>query len=86
MGSVRTAGYAIGEGRTSPRLEAIAGIRSDHVPGWLQARAGSPDPSGGYVQVSRRFHRSDRNKHPPFERQIWCAGQNLKVSLKDTHS
>jgi len=26
--------YAIGEDRTSPWLEAIAGIRGDHVPGW----------------------------------------------------
>ena len=24
------------------------------------------------------FHRSDRNKHPPFERQIWCAGQSVQ--------
>ena len=55
MGSVRTAGYAIGEDRTSPRLEAIAGIRSDHVPGWLQARSGSPDPLEGTVRCSRRF-------------------------------
>ena len=31
VGSGRTAGYAIGEGRTSPWLEAIAGIRGDHV-------------------------------------------------------
>ena len=23
-------------------------------------------------------HRSDRNKHPPFERQIWCAGQSVQ--------
>ena len=36
-----------------------------------QARAGSPDPSGGYLHVSRRlFHRSDRNKQPPFERLV----------------
>eukprot|EP00964_Phaeocystis_antarctica_P034033 scaffold19352_cov66-Phaeocystis_antarctica.AAC.3 len=47
FGSDRTAGYAIGEGRTSPWLEApLQGSASDHVPGWrLQARAGSPDPS-----------------------------------------
>ena len=30
FGSGRTAGYAIGEERTSPWLEAITGTRSDH--------------------------------------------------------
>ena len=33
MGSGRTAGYAIGEDRTSPWLRAIAGICGDHAPG-----------------------------------------------------
>jgi len=32
FGSGRTAGYAIGEGRTSPWLEAIAGIRERPCP------------------------------------------------------
>ena len=53
FGSGGTAGYAIGEGRTSPWLEAIAGIRERPCP-----RLGSkpvPAPrtrSEGYVQVS----------------------------------
>ena len=43
----RTAGYAIGEGRTSPWLRAIAGIRGVRIPGLAQARAGSPEPLRG---------------------------------------
>jgi hypothetical protein len=39
FGSGRTAGYGIGEGRTSPWLEAIAGIRRRSYP-----RLGSPSP------------------------------------------
>ena len=54
FGSGRTAGYAIGEDRTSPWLEAIAGIRGDHVQAGLQARAGSPDPLRGAVRTSAR--------------------------------
>eukprot|EP00964_Phaeocystis_antarctica_P034460 scaffold19600_cov109-Phaeocystis_antarctica.AAC.1 len=51
FGSGRTAGYAIGEGRTSPWLEAIAGIRERPYPRpGLQARAGSTDPIRGTRQ------------------------------------
>ena len=46
FGSDRTAGYAIGEGRTSPWLEAIAGIRSDHIP------AGEDDQEGSDAEGS----------------------------------
>ena len=46
MGSGRSAGYAVGEGRTSPRLGAMAGIRNGHVPGRLHARAWLPVPVG----------------------------------------
>jgi hypothetical protein len=42
--------YAIGEDRTSPWLEAIAGIRGDHVPGW------APRPC--------RLSLHDRRVHP----------------------
>ena len=53
FGSRRTAGYAIGEDRTSPWLEAIAGIRGDHVPGW----APSPCrlPRGGQRSTRKFF-------------------------------
>ena len=47
LGSGRSAGYAIGEGRTSPWLRAIAGIRGVRIPGLAQARAGSPEPLRG---------------------------------------
>ena len=48
FGSGRTAGYAIGEGRTSPWLEAIAGIRGDHVPGWAPSPCRLPGPVTRY--------------------------------------
>jgi hypothetical protein len=51
FGSGRTAGYAIGEDRTSPWLEAIAGIRSDHVPGWAPSPCRLPGPVTRYGAV-----------------------------------
>ena len=51
FGSGRTAGYAIGEGRTSPWLEAIAGIRGDHVPGWAPSPCRLPGPVTRYGAV-----------------------------------
>ena len=50
LGSGRSAGCAIGEGRTSPRLGAMAGICSGRIPGGLLPLLGSPD---------RRRHASD---------------------------
>ena len=44
FGSGRTAGYAIGEERTSPWLEAIAGIRSNRIPGWAPSPCRLPGP------------------------------------------
>ena len=44
FGSGRTAGYASGEDRTSPWLEAIAGIRSDCIPGWAPSPCRLPGP------------------------------------------
>ena len=45
LGSGRSAGCAIGEGRTSPRLGAMAGIRCGRIPGGLHALAWLPVPS-----------------------------------------
>ena len=65
FGSGRTAGYAIGEGRTSPWLEAIAGIRQRPCP-----RLGSkPVPAPRTRHEVRDMspsgsHRRDRLKHP----------------------
>jgi hypothetical protein len=65
FGSGRTAGYAIGEGRTSPWLEAIAGIRERPYP-----RLGSkpvPAPRTRYEvrdMSPSGSHRRDRLKHP----------------------
>jgi hypothetical protein len=65
FGSGRTAGYAIGEGRTSPWLEAIAGIRQRPYPRLSSKPVPAPrtryevrdmSPSGS--------HRRDRLKHP----------------------
>jgi hypothetical protein len=53
FGSGRTAGYAIGEDRTSPWLEAIAGIRQRSCP-----RLGSkpvPAPRTRYLLTSTRY-------------------------------
>ena len=44
LGSGRSAGCAIGEGRTSPRLGAMAGICSGRIPGGLHALAWLPVP------------------------------------------
>ena len=66
FGSGRTAGYAIGEGRTSPWLEAIAGRDPPATvsQAGLQARAGSPDPSRGTCKSPSGSHRRDGNEHP----------------------
>ena len=88
LGSGRSAGYAIGEERTSPRLRAIAGIRSDRIPGSAQARAGSPDPSRGTCKSQRRAFTDTRpQRAPPSERHgcvscaiIWvCQVHNMGV-------
>ena len=58
LGSGRSAGYAIGEGRTSPRLRAIAGIRSDRIPGWAPSPCRLPGPVTRYGAVfGTDFHR-----------------------------
>ena len=62
LGSGRSAGCAIGEGRTSPRLGAMAGIRSRPYPGRAPALAWLPGPSTTRERSARRvFTRSDRN-------------------------
>ena len=87
FGSGRTAGYAIGEGRTSPWLEAIAGIRQRPYP-----RLGSkpvPAPRTRYEvrdMSPSGSHRRDRLKHPlpsasKCVRGIVCAGQSESGSL-----
>ena len=43
--------YAIGEDRTSPWLEAIGGIRGDHVPGWAPSPCRLPGPVTRYGAV-----------------------------------
>ena len=78
FGSGRTAGYAIGEDRTSPWLEAIAGIRSDHVPGWAPSPCRLPGPVTRYVQVSVGFSPPRLQRAPPSERQKMCAGQGVR--------
>ena len=62
LGSGRSAGCAIGEGRTSPRLGATAGIRGDHVPGGLHALAWLPGPLTARERSARGvLTRSDRS-------------------------
>eukprot|EP00964_Phaeocystis_antarctica_P000880 scaffold494_cov22-Phaeocystis_antarctica.AAC.1 len=34
-----------------PGWKPLQGSADDHVPGWLQARAGSPDPFRGVISV-----------------------------------
>jgi hypothetical protein len=79
------AGWVCHRGRTSPWLEAIAGIRQRSSPrlGSKPVRAGSPDPLRGTCKSIRRsgFHLRDRNKQappPPSERQKRCAGQSVR--------
>ena len=88
MGSGRSAGFAIGEDRTSPCRAIKPGIRSDHVPGLAQARAGSPDPSRGTCKPQRRAFTDTRpQRAPPSERHgcvscaiIWvCQVHNMGV-------
>ena len=82
FGSDRTAGYAIGEGRTSPWLEAIAGIRERPYP-----RLGSkpvPAPrtrSEVRASLSVGFSPPRLQQAPPPERQKMCAGQGVRGSL-----
>ena len=81
FGSGRTAGYAIGEDRTSPWLEAIAGIRERSCP-----RLGSkpvPAPrtrSEVRASLSVGFSPPRLQQAPPPERQKWCAGQGVRGS------
>ena len=63
LGSGRSAGCAIGEDRTSPRLGAMAGIRSGRIPGGLHALAWLPGPLTARERSARRvFTRSDRSQ------------------------
>ena len=65
FGSDRTAGYAIGEGRTSPWLEAIAGIRERPYPRLGSKPVPAPRTRSGVRDMSPSgFHRRDRLKHP----------------------
>jgi len=72
FGSGRThrslAGYAIGEDRTSPWLEAIAGIRQRPYPRLGSKPVPAPrarDPLRGTCKSAPSgFHRRDRNEHP----------------------
>ena len=79
FGSGRTAGYAIGEERTSPWLGAIAGIRQRSYP-----RLGSkpvPAPRTRYevrAKVSVGFSPPRLQRAPPSERQKMCAGQGVR--------
>ena len=66
MGSVRTAGYAIGEDRTSPRLEAIAGIRQRSCPRLAPSPCRLPGPIGRYGAVLPQvFTATAATQHPP---------------------
>ena len=66
FGSGRTAGYAIGEDRTSPWLEAIAGIRGDHVPGWAPSPCRLPGPVTRYETCLRRVLTAATVSSTPF--------------------
>ena len=65
MGSGRSAGFAIGEDRTSPGRAIKPGIRYDHVPGWLK-----PVPAPRTRHEVRASHSvglsptPDRSEHP----------------------
>ena len=74
FGSGRTAGYAIGEGRTSPWLEAIAGIRQRPCP-----RLGSKPVPAPRTRYEVRCGR-DRDSSTPFRVPVsvcgaGCAGE-----------
>ena len=81
FGSGRTAGYAIGEDRTSPWLEAIAGIRQRSCP-----RLGSkpvPAPrtrSEVRASLSVGFSPPRPQQAPLSERQKRCAGHGVRGS------
>eukprot|EP00964_Phaeocystis_antarctica_P126826 scaffold90498_cov61-Phaeocystis_antarctica.AAC.1 len=65
FGSDRTAGYAIGEGRTSPWLEAITGIRERPYPRLGSKPVPAPRTRSDVRDMSPSdFHRRDRLKHP----------------------
>ena len=61
LGSGRTAGYAVGEGRTSPRLGAIAGISNHRIPGGLLAHDLAPQTVGDTRLFPQGDPHSDRN-------------------------
>eukprot|EP00964_Phaeocystis_antarctica_P010121 scaffold5543_cov39-Phaeocystis_antarctica.AAC.2 len=69
FGSDRTAGYAIGEDRTSPWLEAIAGIRERPCPRLAPSPCRLPGPVPMYVQVSVGFSPPRPQQAPPPERR-----------------
>ena len=63
LGSGRSAGYAVGEERTSPRLGAIAGICSGRIPGGLLAHGLAPQTVSDTRAIFPQGHpHSDRNK------------------------
>jgi len=87
FGSGRTAGYAyaIGEGRTSPWLEAIAGIRDDHVPGWAPSPCRLPGPVSYPARYEVRCGR-DRDSSTPFRAPVsvcgaGCAGRSARGAV-----
>eukprot|EP00964_Phaeocystis_antarctica_P116009 scaffold79988_cov63-Phaeocystis_antarctica.AAC.3 len=72
FGSDRTAGYAIGEERTSPWLEAITGIREQSYPRLGSKPVPAPRTRSEVRDMSPSgFHRRDRLKHP----EVW--GQSV---------
>ena len=87
MGSGRSAGYAIGEARTSPCRAIKPGIRGRHVPGLAQARAGSPDPSRGTCKPQRRafIHRHATAASTPFQAPKVCPCVELTGDLHSPH-
>ena len=79
LGSGRSAGCAIGEGRTSPRLGAMAGIRSRPYPGRAPALAWLPGPSTTRERPSRRvFTRSGRHQRAASGA---CEGVRVRARL-----
>ena len=81
-----TAGYAIGEGRTSPWLEAIAGIRERPCPRLGSKPVPAPWTRSRVRDCLRRvfsflnFHRRDRLKHPlPSAR--WCRRKVVALCM-----
>ena len=80
LGSGRSAGCAIGEGRTSPRLGAMAGIRSRPYPGRAPALAWLPGPSTTRERPARRvFTRSGRHQRATSGA---CEGVRVRARLR----